>query len=69
MVREDFDALHERLLALSDVIRGLRQENSDLRHALATTEAKTRDANNRIQEASERLERLLADSAAVDNHG
>lgn len=60
MIQEDLDALQDRVASLVNLVSGLRQENQQLRQALAQSEGQSRELASRIEDARERVERLLA---------
>ncbi len=62
MIKE-LDLLQDRITSVSTTLQRLRSENKKLRESLVTAEEKNRHLQSRIDQASERLEKLLKTKA------
>ena len=57
---EELDALAAKLTELSGRVRALREENQHLRAQVAAAQAELENMNARVDQASERIDALLA---------
>ncbi len=58
-VKNELDALEQKLSQLVRLSQRLRSENHELRQALAETESKHRQCNDKLATAKTRLQKLL----------
>jgi cell division protein ZapB len=58
-VKNELDALEQKLMHLVQVSQRLRSENHQLRQALAEIESKHRQCSDKIDGAKARLQKLL----------
>ena len=59
-MQTELNALENKLGHLVNLIRHLRADNHRLRQELATAQSQGRQANDKIESAKQRIERLLS---------